>query len=404
MTGRYIHNTKELTNGTKRLVGTVDKERSLGILMSNAGYTTSYVGKYTHGYEDLSYIPPGWDNWLVFRGGFVPYYDGRVSRNGAPEALPPGEYSTDFIAKEALSLIPPRGGDPIFHVVSFGAPHMPDEPAPRHKDRLKTLNWAPPLPEMDLSDKSGWLIEDRRINGAPGENCDEITFHPADWKICDTYRRRLLSLLAVDEYIGALFERLKETDRLNNTFVIVVSDHGDDLSRRLNNSTGKLLAYDEGLRTPLFITGPDIQQNIIIDGVLSHVDLYPTFAEMAGVDVSERQDADGRSFYPLLIGGANRQDWREYVVAQVGDFKGWWRKPTPPGWTLIRSNEFKFIEYTGGDVELYDLRLDPHETQNIAASISDDKTSEFKELLKTLSSCAGDECKVADRIKIRDVY
>lgn len=106
----------------------------------------------------------------------------------------------------------------------------------------------------------------------------------------DFYRLRLESLLAVDDLVDAVFEKLEALDLLDNTYVIYTSDNGYHIGQH-RLAPGKSCAWEEDVRVPFFIRGPNVGKNHTVRYPTSHTDVAPTIFNLAGIPL--RPDFDG---------------------------------------------------------------------------------------------------------------
>ena len=392
LTGQYPHNHGEETNGSKKFVNNRDKDNTIATILKNGGYKNVFIGKYTHGYNDANYVPPGWYNWYALLGGAPGYYDYIMSANGKPIKYDSHEndYSTDVISKIANNFIlnnkdPDR---PFFMYIAPFAPHSPRTPAPRHANYHFEKDSRPPFYESDISDKPKWVQDHRKF----------YPLHDGEKRVRDgTYK--LNSLLAVDEMIDKLIKNLAHTGKLDNTYIFYLADNGDDFSTHVK-ATGKLLPYEEGVRTPLVVRVPGINHSVKHDHLVSTVDLLPTIIELAGLDMPSF--VDGRSMVPLLSSEPlPESEWRKRCYVELGDFKSWYQKAYPPRYQLIRGSAYKYIEYATGEKEFYDLRVDPKEMTNSYDSLSSETRHNLNLQLRRLSSCKGRSCRDAEAISFR---
>jgi arylsulfatase A-like enzyme len=100
----------------------------------------------------------------------------------------------------------------------------------------------------------------------------------------------LRALQGVDELVDSLVTRLEESDQLENTYIIYTSDNGFHIGQH-RLPPGKTCGFEEDIRVPLFIRGPGVPQGHVQDAVTTHVDLAPTFFQLAGIPA--REDFDG---------------------------------------------------------------------------------------------------------------
>lgn len=98
------------------------------------------------------------------------------------------------------------------------------------------------------------------------------------------------ALQGVDELVESLIERLEASDQLDNTYIIYTSDNGFHIGQH-RLPPGKTCGFEEDVRVPLFIRGPGVPAGFVQDAVTTHIDLAPTFFDLAGIP--SRPDFDG---------------------------------------------------------------------------------------------------------------
>jgi arylsulfatase A-like enzyme len=187
-----------------------------------------------------------------------------------------------------------------------------------------------------------------------------------------------------DAMIGELLEALEELGELENTLVIVTSDHGEDLGewRRVDTPEGSAeMRYWEhnhmwqtNLRIPLLLANTRLlPHGARVTELIESVDLLPTVCDMLGLELPTEDGAlevDGRSFYPLVQGvpaGAERPAWdRRHTFAEnnlffsIQDARG---KLVVPR-RLLREEDPEALFRPGEWVRYYDLEADPEEQDN----------------------------------------
>jgi arylsulfatase A-like enzyme len=333
-----------------------DPTSTLATWAQAAGYRTAMIGKYMNRYLELApAVPPGWDHWNVHRLGA--YYDYELIENGETKYYgnEPSDYATDVLRDDALRFVDENADQPFFMVLSTYAPHIHAVPAERHAGRLAdTPPWRPAsFLEADLSDKPGWMKWIRRVRtrGGPQALLDWIAARD------EAHIRELESLLAVDEAVGAILDRLETHGLAEDTIVVFTSDNGLHWGEHWLG--GKYNGYEESIRVPLLIRYPRLfREAREEDALVLNIDLAPTLAELAGIPIPER--VDGVSMVELLCGDDSgwRQDFAlEYFITSGLDGM--------PGYVGVRSERWKYIFYFSGFEELYDLTADPHEMDNL---------------------------------------
>src|SRR5215204_849985 len=369
--GQYPHN-----HGVRRSDGdlggfdrfyTLGREQStVATWLQDAGYRTTLIGKYLNGYQSdefpvgvpATYVPPGWDEWAgVTR---EPYFKLQVNENGrVVQYAGANEYSTDVLAAKALAFVEQSAqrDAPFFLYFAPRAPHEPAQFAPRHATAFADIS-APRPPsfnEADVSDKPAWMQEIPVMT--------EQQIHEVD----TYYVARLRTLLAVDEMVDSLLDRLRTSGMLASTFFLLTSDNGYHLGEhRIVQAKGS--PYEESIRIPLVVRGPGVPPGETISALASLVDLAPTFAAWA--DAAIPDFVDGRSLASLLAGKAEPA-WRQsvpiglYADRPEGSLK-------QPGFDAVRGEGFIYVESFTGEREYYDLTEDPYQLANQASTTSPD--------------------------------
>jgi len=185
-------------------------------------------------------------------------------------------------------------------------------------------------------------------------------------------------IVNIDDNMGILLARLKEWKLEENTLLIFMTDNGQAGRRARRNGkpyrvfaaglrAGKGSPYEGGTRVPAFWRWKGaLPAGQDIDVLTGHIDIYDTFAALAGATIPDNaQPRDGRSLLPLLEspGGKRPADWKDrYLFTH----KGRWPKGADPGphkhrACAVRSERFRLVN----NVELYDIDADPGETTNV---------------------------------------
>jgi arylsulfatase A-like enzyme len=424
--GQYGHNTEIMGNdypygGFGLFYELGEEESTAATWLQDAGYRTMLAGKYLNAFpdnNDLMHIPPGWTEWYSPMAG-VPYteYNYTLNENGQQVEYgeTPQDYGTDVYARHTMGFIERsvEAGKPFFAFVSVYAPHYPTTPAPRHT-RLFPDATAPRTPnfnEDDVSDKPSYIRE------LPPLTDSDIA------RIDAEYRLRLRSMQAVDDLLDMLVSTLESTGQLDNTYIFVTSDNGYHLGNH-RQLLGKTSPYDEETRVPLIVRGPGVPDGQVLDHLAGNTDLAPTWAELAGAAVPDF--VDGRSLVPLLGESPPPVDqWRQCFLLEHAPFElpgqpltG--NSSTPPGlleppdprrgagsgvlaflvegaealpYRGLRSANYLYVEYPTDEVELYDLRNDPFQLENIATTADAALLAELASRVRALQACSGSGCR-----------
>lgn len=456
LTGQFAHNHRVLSNFESNdggyytfssLPGELNQSNSLGPWMQKAGYRTALVGKYLNEYGalDRREVPPGWDRWAalidhstydyfnyamnvdgrvrfwgdrkyarqqlrlatlgiedppesflellaLFREAFVPYDEFGSAR--------PRDYSMDtngrFAARFISEAAPSRR--PFFLYYAPPAPHAEDtnhqqglrpgapEPDPRPPYRYRdAYEYAhaprsPAFNEADVSDKAANIRDLPKLTPAQVAEID------------DNYRGRLGALRSVDDQVGLILRRLRRAGELRDTYILFSSDNGYiQGEHRLRSS--KFLPFESSIRIPMVIRGPGIERGAKIDGSAIDVDLAPTILEIAGAKPGRTMD--GLSLLPAAR-GERRLPRRDVPLEALRPLFRFFTPITAfdVPYYGVRAARFKYVRWSFGESELYDLREDPHELDNLAQLPEyADVVARLEARAATLQDCAGAACR-----------
>jgi arylsulfatase A-like enzyme len=387
LTGQYSHNHRVLQN--RGGFDMLNHGNTLAVWLSRAGYRTAMVGKYLNGYElHPTAVPPGWREWFALtEGAYYGYVVNHNRRRIVRAARTPANYSTDFLARHAVSVIR-NTRRPLFLWYTPFAPHAGGKgyvdsqggevgdrggsqggeltgsptPPPRYVNRFRTtpLPRPPSFNEADVTDKPG------KVRKAPPLSPATIT------AVTRRYRATLASLLAVDDAVAAIVRALQQTGKLGNTLIIFTSDNGFLFGE--HRVGGKTYFYEPSIRVPLILRGPGIPRGIRRE-LVTNADLAPTIVKATGV--TPGRVMDGRPLFPA----ANRPAVFLEALNNRNSVTG------------LRTTQFTYIEWKDGFRELYDLRTDRHQLTNRAmtsayAAVRD----QLAQRLAQVRSCAGAAC------------
>lgn len=169
----------------------------------------------------------------------------------------------------------------------------------------------------------------------------------------------------IDHEIGRLIKALEKNNILEQTLIILTSDHGESLTEHGIYFTHHGL-YDETIHVPLIFRANGFPKNKRVKGFVQHVDVAPTIMDFLGIQAEI--DSDGKSLIPLIYDETRQLRPAIYVEEAHTERK-----------RAIRTDEYKYIRALseedaicewcervhGGVEELYDLKKDPQETKNI---------------------------------------
>jgi arylsulfatase A-like enzyme len=345
ITGRYQNRFGFEANwpaSVNSMAGLPVSEQTIADHLKTAGYVTGMIGKwhlgdsepmrpYNRGFTETLWHPNGGVLFPDKKTGFL----NNLRRGPDPVQVP--EYSTDAFGREAVEFIERHRREPWFLYLAFVPPHWPMQAKPEHLAKFAHVQ--------------------------------------------DLHRRTMLAMMAsLDENVGRVLAKLRETKLEEKTLVVFLSDNGGPTGKARPNPDadfdygqntslntpcrgvkGELL--EGGIRVPFLVqwkgripAGRTCNQPVI------SLDILPTTLAAAGMSVKPEWQLDGINVLPLLTG--------EQTVAPRNTL--YWRFRFPPAqparhrWA-IRQGDWKLVKNDTEPIALYNLANDIGETQNLAA-------------------------------------
>ncbi|HXE10877.1 MAG TPA: sulfatase-like hydrolase/transferase [Bryobacteraceae bacterium] len=377
LTGRYPHTTGLRGNGQRIR----PSERLVTKILADAGYACGLAGKlhlspceggriedriddgygffqWSHDLSDQWPTANMWRVWLREQGVTWPVPPPHTPVWGVP--IDSKYTQTEWCADKAIQFIQQeRGYSPWLMSVNIFQPHSPFLPTEEYLNRYDPAQM--PLPkyrEGELATKSSYARTDHRA--AYGGR--SLSFADTDDL---THRRITAAYFAMieqaDHAVGRMLDALQKTGQDQNTIVIYSSDHGEMLGDHGIYLKGPYF-YEPLIRVPLIIRWPKgYKAGLKVDALVEEVDLAPTLLEAAGIPIPFRMQ--GRPLTNLLKGETSTHRGSIYSEFYNSNFQY-----SPPPWaTMVRTERYKLSVYhsLGGWGELYDLKKDPSEFDNL---------------------------------------
>ncbi|RIJ47975.1 arylsulfatase [Maribellus luteus] len=352
MTGRYSLRTgvRDTYNGGSIMAAS---ETTIAEMLKEEGYNTGIFGKWHLGdcYPSRP-MDQGFDESLVHLSGGMgqvgdittwfkgdsSYFDPVLWHNGKPE--PYTGYCSDIFADEAIRFIESNKEKPFFCYLSFNAPHTPLQVPAKYYEMYRDIdpssgfeNDSRPFPEMSEKDKE----DARKVYGM---------------------------VTNIDDNIGKLLQRLDELQLSENTLVIFMTDNGPQQPRYVAGMRGrKGSVYRGGVRVPFFMRYPGMGSKEV-NATTAHIDVLPTIAEICGAKLPEQRVIDGKSLFSLLT--------KDNYDRQERSLFFYWTRRYPELYNnmALYKGDYKLVGFTSfdagiGDFELYNIKDDPYEQENI---------------------------------------
>lgn len=374
LTGQYSHK-----NGVIGLNGSINEDSpQYPVELGKAGYQTWLVGKW-----HLKSQPKGYDKHMVVKGQgkyFNPTFygsEGTWVREG---------YSTDVYTDVAMDWLKERDEKkPFLLCLQFKAPHHDYGHAARYDDLLTDVRIAePPSLYEDVRNSNSMLKKEflrqtkfhmLHSGGNPNQQAEGNAYysrHLRDeapnqmWKhdsendkdkIRVAYQHMIHKyvrcLTGNDDNLKRVLDYLDQEKLTEDTVVIYTSDQGYWLGQ--HGFYDKRLILETSIRMPLLIRYPRlIKPGSVNSDLCINVDVAPTLLELAGLKVPSAMQ--GRSLVSLLT-DKTPDDWRK------SQFYAYWGAPNHYG---IRTKRYTYLKLAGHEPELFDRRLDPGQTNNVA--------------------------------------
>ena len=299
------------------------QQTTLADVLKKQGYRTANIGKWhLSGANDFVFKPPherGFDEFVGITGGMKSFWkgtelarlkDGKYERFKSPDDL------TDFFGTEAVSFIERNKPNPFFLYLAFNAPHGPLDG----------------LDEDQAAIEAGYISPDRRKYAA--------------------------MIRAVDRNVGRVMDKLQELGLADNTLIVFTNDNGgggNNSAMHTRNTAinapyrgHKFDVWEGGVRVPFIMRWPgQVPAGKTFDGIVSTVDVFPTFAKVANASVPG--NLDGVDLMPYLEGEKTGHPhetlcWQQRVWVRPNERKPHPAYPVPAYNLAIRSGTWKAIK------------------------------------------------------------
>jgi arylsulfatase A-like enzyme len=438
LTGRYAHNHHVFSHESPYGFQSFDDHATVATALQESGYQTGFVGKYLNGYgaerslvtggPSFRYVPSGWTDWYgaVERPAGSPYRSGGTYNymhtifnvNGRIDDSHKGQYQTGVLGRFARSLVQKyhRSPRPFFLWLSAVAPHFgrPYEKGdPVHVKRggggfTRIATPARPKWVRGTLDRQIPRASGLPVNGGPSEadvsdkprpmNTQPELSREERYAERNLTRQRAEALVVLDREVARLVAKLKQTGEYANTVFLFTSDNGYFLGEHRMRQ-GKIKPHEPSLRVPFVMAGRGIPHGERFDPITTP-GITATIADLAGATARMPYPEDGLSVVPAI---ARDRGWTVPIVTEGLESGNMF--PQEPALKAagfrdarntigIRTPRYKYVRYSDGDAELYDLDRDPNElTSRIADPAYAAVRDELHRLWLDYEDCLGASCR-----------
>ncbi|MBL0745548.1 arylsulfatase [Chryseolinea lacunae] len=376
LTGRYHQRTGVHDTYNNGAIMATD-ETTLAELLAAAGYKTAIAGKWHLG-ENYGHRPSeqGFLYSLIHHGGGIgqpgdpienfvrtdsSYFDPVLYENNKP--VKTKGYCTDIFTDAGIKFICENKSGPFFLYLSYNAPHTPLQVPQRYDDLYKDITFQSALDTQADKPWSKMTAKDK-----------------AD------ARHAYALITNIDDNVGRVLAAVKSQGLESNTIIIFTTDNGNQQLRFNTGFKGlKASVYEGGTRVVHLVSGKGIvPENKESNALLAHVDVLPTLLEATGTTLPAGLTLDGQSAWPILL-GKKQTAGRAFYNAWN---RGW---PEPYQSAAFYRGDYKLVANNadGNDLntfELYDLKTDPYEQNNLVTARKELATA----LKKSLDSVFAD--------------
>ena len=335
-------------------------------LIKEAGYYTGFFGKFGVNFSDKNELFDIIDDYD--RNGAFPdrrgYYYKKLAGDTVHLTRYTGQQALDFIEKAP-------SGKPFCLSLSFSAPHA-------HDNAPEQYFWQPETDKLysNLQMPGPEMADDKYFNELPlpvreGFNRLRWTWRfDTPEKYQEMVKGYYRMITEVDNEISKIRKKLKEKGLDENTVIIFMGDNGYFLGER--QLAGKWLMYDNSIRVPLVVYDPRVKKHQDVDLMALNIDIPATILGLAGIELPKSWH--GKSLMPIVSGQQKSLNRDTILIEHLWEFAN-----IPPS-EGVRTNEWKYFRYVNDKSweELYNLKNDPKETDNLA------NNPEYKNVLENL--------------------
>ena len=286
----------------------------------------------------------------TFKGGAE-----HLNEEYVPTLVEKDEDNFDMVvARKSIEFINKRAedGKNFFLHIGFEKPHPPFTTTKKYLGMHNPKDYQLPKTFDDWYKKGKYPWVPNWLHTDIPKNLEKAQNSMAAYNACIT---------EVDDMIGRVVKTLKDKGLYENTIIIYTTDHGDHLFE--HGLRGKHNMYQDAINVPFIVSFPKrFKQNTTNNSIVSLIDIMPTLADLVGGKTPET--AQGVSLVDALTKGSELKDRVVYTEFRGADYLLLPKVKNVPS-RMMRKGDFKFI-YTHGIIDqLYNLKNDPDELNNL---------------------------------------
>ncbi|MFS4417396.1 sulfatase-like hydrolase/transferase [Maribacter sp. 2307ULW6-5] len=323
-------------------------------ILKENGYRTAFFGKYGVRYDDLDkqfdeYESYDRNNRFKDKRG---YYYKTLGKDTVHLTRYTGQKALDYIAKA-------KSDEPFCLSLSFSAPHAHDPAEDQFfwQEASDALLKDTQIPGPALADDSYFEAQPKMVRDGFNRLRWGWRFDTPE-KYQHSVKGYYRMLYGIDREIAKMREALKKKGMDQNTVIILMGDNGYFLGER--QMAGKWLMYDNSVRVPLIVFDPRQRRQKDSEALALNIDVPSTILDLANIEAPATWQ--GKSLMPI-VANKTRDFGRDTVLIEhIWDFEN-----IPPS-EGVRTKDWKYFRYVNDKTieELYDLRKDPQEINNLA--------------------------------------
>ena len=191
-----------------------------------------------------------------------------------------------------------------------------------------------------------------------------------------------------DNYVKEIYEYLFKSNKLDNTLLIIFSDHGQSLGEKIGERAYGVYLYDYTIKVFAFFLSSDLPRGREVDKVTRTIDILPTILELLKIKEKKSYNSiQGKSLVPLVY---NKEKEERIAYCETGGLGGPNPSPTSPNMKCVRTQNWKLIyNISTRKKELYNLTNDKYEQCNLVDKNLDEEKYLWEILKREGNLCFG---------------